>query len=543
MQPPEIRGTFHNAAGATFKKTGGTGKSQINVTFDNDGIVEVHTGELELEGRDSQAIASDGQFLIKTAGTLVLTRGDGTYSYYVGPAGTIKDFSRPITATCASSTAPTSWTASTTSAAVTTALSAPASNHTLNNITSLGFVNLPESNNASLTLNGVGRTFDQLYDVENHTVGALTINFATFNIGTAANPKNYTHTCNSHGLCTLAGTGVVQVWGTTTWFEGKINGVDRATDIFIANGPVLLDDSSLEYLDHRTFETNAGLTFVNGSMRVTSGTIHNSATGTWDVQCDCDVIEYLAVDSFFDNDGLLLKSVGSMSAESEFNLVLNNRKLVDLRQGVFNFDDGQGGTSPGDFAVAAGTLLRLHGNHLISGKVCGNASGVLDCAASASTGSLETWDGGTTHFSGVYHITGGTTVKGIVDNKTYWDIVPDSLGPLTVMDTADAYFTVGPVTTAYDVTVRDGALLELDFPQTTTFTVNGVYRQLGTSYSPYRAGTGALVLAGAGPHVWSGGYWFTGGKTVVNPGVALTIDTTTQSALICTRTRWKTAVR
>ena len=30
-----------------------------------------------------------------------------------------------------------------------------------------------------------------------------------------------------------------------------------------------------------------------------------------------------------------------MAAESEFDLVLNNRGLVDLRQGVFNFDDGQ----------------------------------------------------------------------------------------------------------------------------------------------------------------------------------------------------------
>ena len=55
MIPPEIRGTFHNAAGATFKKTGGTGQSQIHVTFDNDGVVEVHTGELEMGGRDSQA--------------------------------------------------------------------------------------------------------------------------------------------------------------------------------------------------------------------------------------------------------------------------------------------------------------------------------------------------------------------------------------------------------------------------------------------------------------------------------------------------------
>ena len=88
----------------------------------------------------------------------------------------------------------------------------------------------------------------------------------------------------------------------------------------------------------------------------------------------------------------------------------------------------EGGTSPGDFAVAAGTLLRLHGNHLISGDVCGNASGVLDCAPSASTGSLETWDGGSTHFSGVYHITGGTTVKGCCFNETNWDSVPQSLG-------------------------------------------------------------------------------------------------------------------
>ncbi len=29
--------------------------------------------------------------------------------------------------------------------------------------------------------------------------------------------------------------------------------------------------------------------------------------------------------------------------------------------------------------------------------------------------------------------------------------------------------------------------------------------------------------------MWSNGYWFTGGKTVVNPGVALTIDTTTRA--------------
>ncbi len=246
MQPPEIRGTFHNVAGAIFKKTGGTGKSQINVTFDNDGIVEVHTGELELEGRDSQAVSSDGQFLIKTGGTLVLTRGDGTYSYYVGAAGTIKDFSPADHGNVRFEYGANVVDGEYNISGTTTALSVSASNHTLNNITSLGFINLPESNNASLTLNGVGRTFDQLYDVENHTVGVLTVNFATFNVGTAANPKNYTQSCNSHGLCTLAGTGVVQVWGTTTWFEGTIKGVDRATDIFVANGPVILDDSRLE---------------------------------------------------------------------------------------------------------------------------------------------------------------------------------------------------------------------------------------------------------------------------------------------------------
>ena len=108
----------------------------------------------------------------------------------------------------------------------------------------------------------------------------LTINFGTFNVGTAANPKNYTQSCSSHGLCTLAGTGVVQVWGTTTWFEGTIKGVNRATDKFVANGPAILDHAAWKYLDNRTFETNAGLTFKNGSMRVTTATIHNGATGS-----------------------------------------------------------------------------------------------------------------------------------------------------------------------------------------------------------------------------------------------------------------------
>ena len=227
-----------------------------------------------------------------------------------------------------------------------------------------------------------------------------------------------------------------------------------------------------------------------------------------------------------------------MSAESEFNLVLNNRSLVDVRQGVFNFDDGLGGTSPGDFAVAVGTLLRLHGHHLISGDVCGNANGVLDCAPSASTGSVEVWDAGSTHFSGLYHITGGTTVKGCCFNETTWDIVPQSLGPLMVMDQADAYFTAGPITTPYDVTLRDGGIMGLNFPtQATAFTVNGTFRQLDTDIgTPSRQGIGTLVLAGAGPHVWADGYWNTGGKTVVNQNVALTIDTTTASALLYAHT-------
>ena len=294
MIPPEIRGSFHNAAGATFKKTGGMGKSQIHVTFDNDGVVEVHTGELELEGRDSEAVASDGQFLIKTDSTLILTRGGGAYSYYVGPAGAIKDFSPADHGNVRFELGTNVVDGEYNISGVTTALSAPSSSHTLNNIISLGYVNLPESNNASLTLNGAGKTFDQLYDVENHTAGVLTINFGAFNIGTAANPKNYTQSCSSHGLCILAGTGVVQVWGTTTWLEGTIQGVNRAADKFVANGPALLDHTAWKYLKNRTFETNAGLAFKNGSMRVTSATIHNSASGTWDVQCDCDVIEYLA---------------------------------------------------------------------------------------------------------------------------------------------------------------------------------------------------------------------------------------------------------
>ncbi|HSN74394.1 MAG TPA: hypothetical protein VL334_04755, partial [Anaerolineae bacterium] len=286
-----------------------------------------------------------------------------------------------------------------------------------------------------------------------------------------------------------------------------------------------------KYLDKRTFETNAGLTFLNGSIRVTSATIHNGTTGIWDFQCDCDIFEYLTIDSVYDNDGLLYKSVGLMTGQSEFELVFNNRGLVDLRQGVFNFRDGLGGVSPGDFAVNEGTLLRLHGNHMISGRVCGNADGVMNCAPSASTGNVEVWDAGTTHFSGLYHITAGTTVMGCCFNETTWDIVPQSLGPLVVRDTADAYFTVGPVTTPYDVTLTGGGILGLNFAdQATTFTVNGVYRQLETDVaSTRRQGIGTLVLAGPGPHLWTGGEWYTGGKTVLSPGAALSIVTNVEA--------------
>ena len=33
-----------------------------------------------------------------------------------------------------------------------------------------------------------------------------------------------------------------------------------------------------------------------------------------------------------------------------------------------------------------------------------------------------------------------------------------------VMDQADAYFTAGPITTPYDVTLRDGGIMGLNFP-------------------------------------------------------------------------------
>jgi hypothetical protein len=544
MNLGETRGTFHNAPGAVFKKTAGAGRSEVQITFDNDGVVEVHTGELELEGRDSETVSSDGQFLIKTAGTLVLSSGGRPFGYYVGPAGVIKDFSEADHGNVRFDVGENVVDGQYNITGSTTALSAPTSVHTLNNIVSLGFVNLPDDNNASLTLNGVGKTFNHLFDIENHTSGVLTVNFATFNVGAPpdsvtgapAIPKNYTQSCT--GSCTWAGSGIAQVWGTTSWLDGYIRGANRATDKFITSGPAILDHNTLKVLDNRTLETNAGLTFKNGEIRVYSATIHNSATGRWDFQCDCDIIEPTTNDSVFDNDGVLGKSVGSMAGQSEFETILNNRRLVDLRQGVFNFRDNLGGTSPGDFAVNEGTLLRLHGNHLISGRVCGNDDGAVNCALDALTGNVEVWDSGYTHFSGLYHITAGTTVMGCCFNETTWDRVPQSLGPLVVRDQADAYFTVGPVTTPYDVTLTGGGILGLNFPdQATTFTVNGVYRQLGTDVgSTERTGIGTLVLASPGPHQWTGGYWNEYGKTVLNAGAALSIATDVEAVWLYAHT-------
>ncbi|HSN75301.1 MAG TPA: hypothetical protein VL334_09500 [Anaerolineae bacterium] len=531
-----IPAMFHNATNpvaphGVLKRTQSTGVASLQVCFDNDGTVEVHSGTLKLDGRCNEADSSEGEFLIKTDATLWVTKGAAVpYSHWVGAGGKIKDYSAGDHGNVHFEYGANVVDGEYNISGSTVASSSGSSSHTLNNIVSLGFVNLPAAdNNASLTLNGIGRTFDHLYDIENHSGGVLTVNFDVFNVGTLANPKNYTQSC-SHGLCTWAGTGLAQVWGTTTWLDGNIKGVNRATDKFVTNGPAIIDNSTWKYLSYRTFQSNAGVTFKGGSIRMTAATFYNSGTGIWDFQCDCDIEEYLNIDSFFENDGVVRKTAGTADDRSQIQAFFVNRNQIQAiaPTGYLDLIGGGQSLSPATIQVLAGNTLGLHAVQVgeetwtISGPLCADPPA---CAA-GNSGKVEVHDSGIATISGPYHAAQGTTVSDCVGSgftraTLNFDVVPLAMGDLTLEGVVTANFNTGDTVTPDDVLLvnrtncnpnnNDGRQPRLDISAGASLTVNGAYQQVAESvtypnlYFAERGGGGHLILNG--PSVWSAGTW------------------------------------
>src|SRR5262249_47633821 len=148
-------------------------------------------------------------------------------------------------------------------------------------------------------------------------------------------------------------------------------------------------------LSQRTVNTGSLSTWSGSGVRMGNGaTLHNTATGTFDVQSD-DTISNLGGTLSIVNDGLLKRttSTGAFSAAAA---AFNNAGTVQVQSGTLTLGSG---TSSGSFSVSTGAVLQFSGSNPYT----------LDASSSVSGAGTVRFSSGTVNIGGGgYGITGTT---------------------------------------------------------------------------------------------------------------------------------------
>ncbi|MFQ5796053.1 MAG: CARDB domain-containing protein, partial [Candidatus Bipolaricaulia bacterium] len=274
---------FNNAG--TFRKSAGTGFTDIDIVFNNSGTVDVNSGTLNLKNGGT----SSGAFSVAAGATLDFIGGNHSLdtSSSVTGAGTV-DFSKSTvtisgTYNLAGTTSVTGGTVSFTGSVV----------------------------NVGSTL-----TIDSGMADFSNIEGAITTTTLNLSVGT------------------LTGSSNVTVTGLTTWSSGTMSG--SGTTTIAATGTMNISDLPVTLLG-RTI-TNAGTVIWSSTVNIKSGrgaVLNNLASGLFDVQNDqVFFFNQKGIISQFNNAGTFRKSAGT--GFTDIDIVFNNSGTVDVNSGTLN---------------------------------------------------------------------------------------------------------------------------------------------------------------------------------------------------------------
>jgi hypothetical protein len=267
---------FNNSAGATLKKTGGTGTATINAAVNNSGTgaagVIVSSGTLKLAGGG----ISDGRFEVGTGATLEFGGGIHTLSYNptVTGAGTLK----------------------------------VSGGEAAFNVSGTDLGAIVVSNGAA-TFNGASTG-----------AGSISVSGGTATFNCDASPTSLTL---SGG--TLNGSGDINVTGTFTWSFGTMGGAGITV---IQPGAVLsLSSGSSKYLS-RTLQNDGTVNFSGGTFYYSGTEITVNNNGVFDITGDVAFTYYSTSSAVFNNSaGATLKKTGG-TGTATINAAVNNSGTV-----------------------------------------------------------------------------------------------------------------------------------------------------------------------------------------------------------------------
>ncbi len=368
-------GTFQNASGGTFTKTGGTGTSDLSVVFHNEGTLTATTGTIALTGSGG---THTGPFNV-AAGAGLTFGGGATHSVQA--------------------------TSSITSAG------------TLTNTGGSTVVNGAYNTSGASATRAIGGTITFNTTVSNDLI-EITNGTAIFNAATASSRFSM-----SGGV--LAGTGTVTLSGTVNplvWSGGTMTGT--GTTIFDTGTTISMPTTNYTYLTSgRTLDNKGALTYgTNGNVNYypylhiynDGSTFNNNGSVT------------LIANESFTNGGTFNNNPGATFAKtagtgtSDLAVTFNNNGSVNVSSGAIALSGG-GGTHGGPFSIAAGSTLLFggYGTHTVQAASSITSNGTLQQSA------------GTTVVNGTYSTSGSTTTRVTGGTVTFNTPVSNDLIELT----------------------------------------------------------------------------------------------------------------
>jgi len=350
---------FENQAGATFRKSAGTGTTTIGLPFDNAGTLEVQVGTINL-----------------TAG------GTGTGAFSGSPGTTLQFGGGTYTLDAASTL---------TAATVSNSVGALNVNGAYNCTTATG-------------VSGGTMTFDPAATVAS-LGGTASVAGGTLALN-SGEPINVTTLTMSSGV--LQGTDTITVSGTTTWTGGAMAGAGVTN----ADGGIAFTGAGVKDVTSSRVVNTAGSTTwaVSSTIRVGGGgSIRN--TGTWDVQVSGS-INALTGAALFTNasGGTFKKSAGG--GLTTISVPFDNDGTLDVQNGTVNLNGG--GTGTGSFAGSPGAALEFGaGSYTLAGASSVTAAAVVISGATLDVNGTYAVTGSTSMAAGAATFNPAATVTSL----------------------------------------------------------------------------------------------------------------------------------
>ncbi|HEY8251321.1 MAG TPA: DUF4347 domain-containing protein, partial [Burkholderiales bacterium] len=371
-----LTGTFGGEVGPAslftnegiFRKTGGTGQTELRLPFNNSNVVEVLSGTLSLTDSGTHSGSFSGAGTLQFAGSSAETH--------------------TLEATSSVTTSNANFTSGTTNIGGVYDIA----------ITGTTRVNGGTANFNS-TLTSLGAT--------------LIVSSGAANLGT--NDATVTTFTQSGG--TLSGTGDLTVSGASTLSGGSMTGSgDTITQgLLTINGSISLDAGRLLDVQGGA-DWTAGQINLNPTSTGGAGSVVNRAGSVFATSFNGLMLTgtfggEVGPASLFTNEGIFRKTGGT--GVTELRTPFDNTNAVEVQSGTVNLS--QGGTHTGSFATAAGTTLQFGGGtHNLNTATAVSSLGRL----LISSGTVNTT--GTLTSGGLLENTGGAlNAGGAINTATY----------------------------------------------------------------------------------------------------------------------------